>query len=259
MTPWITPKVHNRIVEIIDSVGKICLLDQEERILSEGESVNKLAYVRKGVTARTAGDPNAQSATAMAIATPGRLALGNLNFFTQRPAFGRYFALVPSEVVVADRDVVFDQIQSDSELVRIFAAQFELSSLSDRVAFISTALLDTELRLKTFTCSWAISFGELVDGPDGPWIRMPIPLTRKVRTDIIKTSMNSIDKILKEWMSHGNYYRQGDWVYVKPEVLDGIYNWMVRIDENAAPRTTGSLTELLHSIALTPVFGNSAT
>lgn len=249
--PWLTPTVHPRIIELLDQLGHVRFLQKDEKIFHARSPVDKIAYVRAGVTARTAGDPHAQSASAMAIATPGRLATGNLNFFTQRAAFGRYFAVVPAEIVICDRQDVYDVVIHDAELLRIFACQFEASALSDRIAFISMALHDAQSRLKTFSCAWAICFGEMVTDETGlEWIKMPVPLTRQVRASIIKVSSNCIDNILKQWMRAGLYLRKGDCVWIQPHLVEDIYQWMRRTDESVLSRLPSQLTHLIKTIPL---------
>ena len=228
--PWLTVALHPRLIDLIDRIGLASTYEADEYLLDPNEPVNKVAYVRRGVTGRSAGDPHGQKASAIAISTPGHIAYGNLNFFTERHAIGRYFALTPAEIVVCDRNLLYSLIFKDPELLELTVKQFECCMLSDRLAFASLALLNAENRLKAFGCTWAANYGERVEKADGEWIKMPAPMSRRVRTAIISVSGNWLDGKLQEWMKAGVWLREGDWVWVRADFLDPVYVWMLRAE-----------------------------
>lgn len=228
--PWLTMTLDPRLMALMDQIGIVKTFEADEYLLDPNEAVNKVAYVRRGVTGRSAGDPHGQKSLAIAISTPGRIAYGNLNFFTERHAIGRYFSLTPGEIVVCDRKLLYSLILKDPVLLELTVKQFECCMLSDRLAFASLALLNAEDRLKAFGCTWAANYGERVVKEDGDWIKMPAPMSRRVRTAIISVSGNWLDGKLQEWMKEGVWIRDGDWVWVRPAFLEPVYTWMLRAE-----------------------------
>ncbi len=226
--PWLTVSLHPKLTALMDQIGIVKTYGADEYLLEPDEPVNKFAYVRRGVTGRSAGDPHGQKSLAIAISTPGHIAYGNLNFFTERHAIGRYFSLTPAEVVVCERDLLYNLITKDPELLSLLVKQFECCTLSDRLGFISLALLSAEDRLKGFGCTWAANYGELIERDGIEWIRMPAPLSRRVRTAIVSVSDTWLDAKLQAWKKSRVWLREGDWVFVRPELLEPVYAWMLR-------------------------------
>ena len=89
----------------------------------------------------------------MAFSVPGRLACGNLNFFSHRPSIGSYVAVVPSVVVTVPQSLVMSMCRSDADFALLVASEFEKISLSDRLGFGLLAQLDNESRFLAFLLS----------------------------------------------------------------------------------------------------------
>lgn len=133
--PWIHPVLHPEIKSLIERWGVERTLAPKDPVLGASERVDQLVMVKSGITARCVSSPFAQSRLSVAIGLPGRLACGNLNFFTGRPCVGRYFALVPSVVVSVPQKLVMSLAKKNTEFLLLIAAQFELAALSDRLGF----------------------------------------------------------------------------------------------------------------------------
>ena len=89
--------MHPKLRSLIDRWGVVRELNAREPVLGEiTDKVDQLVLVRSGITARIFGSLYNQSSPAMAFSVPGRLACGNLNFFSHRPCIGSYVAVVPS-------------------------------------------------------------------------------------------------------------------------------------------------------------------
>ncbi len=228
--PWLHPRLHPRLVEIVLKLGIKRQLAVDEPIFRTGR-VDQFVLVTKGVTGRSIGNPSGQASTAIAYSTPNHIGAGNLNFMTGRPAIGRYFALTPAEIVYCPRDLLRSVIATDPDLVNLMNIQLELATLSDRLGFCCLSLLGAEDRIKSHLVTWSLNFGEMVRIGDVECIKMPSPLPRPAISQVSSTSMVWIDKHMKEWRDKRLWKRDGDWVYLKPELLDPVYKWMRKSEE----------------------------
>ena len=184
--PWIHPVLHPEIKSLIERWGVERTLAPKDPVLGASERVDQLVMVKSGITARCVSSPFAQSRLSVAIGLPGRLACGNLNFFTGRPCVGRYFALVPSVVVSVPQELVMSLAKKNTEFLLLIAAQFELAALSDRLGFAAETLLDIDERVLAFFMSWASVYGKLTEIDGETWVDMPLilrgrPLPREAR------------------------------------------------------------------------------
>ncbi len=246
--PWITPSLHPELRALVERLGTSRRLAAGENIFSPDTPVKDLVLVRRGVTARSVGDPDGQAAQAIAFATPGHIAAGNLNFFTQRPAFGHYFALTNCEIISCPSHLLRQIITQDLHLMNLAVQQFESCALSDRIGLGCLALLGVEMRIKTLAYIWAVNYARVITSPGEPmWLEMPVPLPRNVRCRVVSTSSVTMDKVLKEWKDAGVWIRQGDWVRLPVSHLMDIFLWLSKSSDPSSLPTARSLEELFLS------------
>lgn len=237
VVPWITHAVNIKLRELICRIGVSRSVAAGEDIIPEGAPVDKLVMVTKGVTGREVG----RVSQAIALSPPWHFACGNLNFFTEQPCIGKYYALVDSEVVAVPQQLLRKLLRKDPEMAWIFAVQAELCTLSDRLGFGALATLSVEERLKALFISWGRKYGRYeVDSKGRSWCRMPQTVQRKYLAAVVNTSRVSLDKTLHKWKTAGSYVVNGDDLGVSYELLRPTYSWIVRMEENARinrPRT----------------------
>ncbi|MGN1209677.1 MAG: hypothetical protein ACI4SV_05195 [Duodenibacillus sp.] len=114
--PWLAPPLACSVRDVIERWGVVRHLRAGDPVLGgQSDRVDKVVLVRSGITVRHFGSPYAQHQNAYAISLPGRLACGNLNFFTSLPCVGRYYALVPSTVVAVRQDLLRAMCRKDPE------------------------------------------------------------------------------------------------------------------------------------------------
>lgn len=224
--PWLTHWVDPKIAELIDHCGIEKELGAGEPIFSSNEKIASLVLLKSGVTARGLANPDAQSRRACALATPNRIAAGNLNFFSHRHAIGRYYTITPAKLVYCPRDLLLSVVRKDIDLFQLLVTQFELATLSDRLGFACMSLLDASDRLKVLNLIWAVNFGTFVTESGGQWIKMPVPMGRSVRAQVTGTSVFWVDQTLKKWRSAGLWRCEGDWAWIKTELIAGVYEWI---------------------------------
>lgn len=251
IVPWIHPPVHPKLQNLIVRIGRKIQLSRQDKLIFLDRSISHLALVTSGVTARNFGNPIVGTENAAAISPPGHIAFGNLNFFTERPAFGHYFALTKAEVVVCNKELLLPALKADPELFVLLVRHFECCALSDRIGFAFMAFAPVEERLKAFVISWAVHYAKL-SGRDGkPWLTMTVPLTRSNRCLLANASSVSTDTYLKRWKDNSVWIRNGDFVSCPTSFLEETYKWMRKSEEQSAYSYAPTLLELfqhLHEI-----------
>lgn len=227
--PWITHRLDPAFLSLVLRLGLRRNVRAGDLLFEHSQKIDELLVVTRGITARSMGNLDGQ---AIGLATPGRIAAGNLNFFSGRHAIGRYFAITDCELRVCPRSLLLPVLESDPELLKICAVQFECCALSDRLSFACLSLLEARDRLKAFLATWAVNYGELlVDNAGNRWIRMPIPTTIQTQSQIVNTSLNWVDRILHGWRKSGLWRRDREWVCVSPILLEETYHWMRSLEE----------------------------
>lgn len=173
-----------------------------------------------------------QFTNAIAISTPGHFACGNLNFFSSHPCIGRYYALVPSEIISVPQSLMKSLMRADPELAQLISIQLELCTLSDRMAFGADTALPADMRLKVFFIAWFRNYGRFVapEGGEG-WCVMPISVQRKYLAAIIAASRVWLDKTFKDWKNRDLYRTDGSFVLMRPSLLEPGYRWLVEMEE----------------------------
>lgn len=245
VVPFITHAVHPKVVELMLRLGIERHLRAGELIYRTGEPVEHLVLVKKGITAREVG----QGSNVIAIATPGHFACGNLNFFSSLACIGRYFALVDSEILFVPQRLMRQMLKTEPDLGHIFSVQLELCTLSDRMAFGAYALSAVSERLKVFFIAWYRNYGRLLQqGAGGSWCVMPLPVQRKYLASVINSSRVWLDKTFKDWSDRGLYALQGDYVLMRPVLLESAYRWMIGMEEAAKNARPDSYTQWLNDI-----------
>lgn len=243
IVPFITHAVHPQIAGLIERLGVRRQLAPEELIFKPGEPVEQLILVKKGITAREVG----QITNALAISPPGHFACGNLNFFTSHPCIGRYYAIVTSEIISVPQELVRRIIWSDPALARIMAIQLELCTLSDRMAFGSYAAISVDLRLKAFFIAWYRNYGQYFPEAGGEgWCVMPVSVQRKYLAAVINSSRVWLDKTFKDWKEKALYRVDGNFLLMRPSLLEPAYKWIVQMEEasvNPRPQRFGKWLE----------------
>lgn len=226
--PTIAHALHPKLQNLFLRIGTMRDLDAGQFIVHNDEPVDTLALVLSGITAREVGRGENN---AMAIAIAGRLACGNLNFFTAHPCIGSYFALVPSRVVHVRRDLLRAVLEKDFELLWLLCMNAELCTLSDRLSFASMTMLGVESRLKLFFMAWAANYSNLEHSTDGDWLVMPPSIQRRYLQRVVNTSRCTLDAVLKKWKSKGMMVRCGQMLRVRSELFAECFEWLSHMEE----------------------------
>ncbi len=245
--PWMPPPLHPRIRSLIERWGIEKELSPNDPVLETvNAKVDKLVLVKSGITARCFGSVYALNRPAVAFSVPGRLACGNLNFFSHRPCIGSYYALVPSVVVSIPQSLLFKLVEQDPEMLMICATEFELINLSDRLGFGVHTRLSVDDRLLAFFLSWTVAFGreEIIDGES--WVRFPTPLRGAALQSVVNCSPAALERAVGALKQAGHYIVENDTALIRLSVLMPLHKWMRNIEEKDSDLPRDKLSHIMH-------------
>ena len=244
--PWLAPPLHSKLRSLIERWGVETELAPHDPVLgSKQDKVDKLVLVKSGVTARCFGSVYGVQRPAVAFSIAGRLACGNLNFFSHRPCIGSYFALVPSVVVSIPQSLLFSICEKDPAMMLTAAKEFELINLSDRLGFGIHSSLGVDDRLLAYFITWVVAYGreEEIDGEI--WIRMPAPLRGEALQYIVNCSSAALERAIGKLKSAGMLVSQADSALVKLECLLPVHRWIRNIEERSSDLHRDPLRKIL--------------
>lgn len=232
--PWIAPRVSAKIIEKVRELGVERKLTTGELLFEIGARVDKLCINLKGFSARSLVNPAGFEAQGIGIAPPFHIAAGNLNFFTQRPCSGCYYALCPSQILECSSQRLREAAQEDSALMFELARHFEMCAISDRMVFACRALINSEYRLQAFLCSWAANFG-LLDENRCKEMRIEtvsLPGSALIGK-IMAINPLVVERNFEKWESLGLLEISNDKALIVPSLIDPIYQWITLKDKES--------------------------
>lgn len=245
--PWITPRVIDELIDIVEALGAKRFLGKGELLFPQGGRVDKFCIILEGFGARSLVNPSGFEAQGIGIAPPMHIASGNLNFFTDRPCSGCYFALCDTLLVECSTEVLRQRAFEQPELLAYLVEQFEMCVLSDRFVFACRALVETEDRIRAFLCSWAANFGTLDENSHEPLIQtVPLPPVALIGK-ILAINPHLLENILEQWEEEEVLKRSESFDVLSLKGLEGIYSWIIRKgQEDGAVSYPSTMIELLN-------------
>mgnify|MGYP005958561863 CR=1 FL=1 len=244
--PWITPVVHPAIMKLFVHLGvKVSFEANEQILFGKDNQVDHIAILTRGLTGRYFGSTSALPRRSMAISVPGRFACGNLNFFSHRPCIGRYYAIVPSELLVIKQSLLKGMCLRDPHLLNVISSQFELNNLSDRLGFGAQSMLSVKERALMFYLSWSAMFGKLVEADGTMWVDVPLPLRGEILADVVLCSPTALELALREIKQSRALVVQGDKARISLDALRPLYTWVCQSEEKGINGERASLEDIL--------------
>lgn len=248
--PWIAPPLHPQLVSLIERWGVQKHIDAHEPVLGHmTDRVDQLVLVKSGLTVRHFGSPFVKSRANHAISVPGRLACGNLNFFSHRACVGRYYAIVPSTVISVPQSLIYSLCMKDAQLLMTVAREFEMIALTDRMGFGAQTMLSIDERLLTYFLSWSVVYGTLQKIDDVDWVCFPMPLRGPALQNLVVCSSAALERALTALKSKGLFVTEGDTARIQLECLKPIHKWLRNMEEQAAEVPRDKLTRILSTSA----------
>ncbi|MCI5850576.1 MAG: Crp/Fnr family transcriptional regulator [Sutterellaceae bacterium] len=224
--PYISHPVHDRIVRAIREHGTEDSFPKGAYITPPDAPIDRIVLVLSGLVARQAGSETGP----IGLAPVGRFACGHLNFFTRHPAIGSYYALVPARVASLSQKRFRRLLEEDPELMRTFALQCELCTLSDRYGLATLSLLRVRERICAFLIAWARTFGRIAktSTADTGWFILPrLPVDIACR--VVNSTPEYADRVLGPWTKEGLALQHGTEFAVHSSVLLPTFAWLTRM------------------------------
>lgn len=243
--PYIPHPVDEAVARVILEEGTVTELSAGDWVVPPNRPIQTLVLVLSGLVARQAGS----LAGPIGLSPAGRFACGHLNIFTHHPAIGSYSALTPCRVASVPQDAFRSKLARDPALLRLFAAQCELFTLSDRLGLGTVTLLQVRARVCAFLIAWARSFGRLArTSPSDPgWFVVPAPPAGCV-CRIVHSTPEYVADVTEEWRKRGLAASNGaEWAVHTP-VLRETFEWLTRARGPAELPLPGLFEETAASI-----------
>lgn len=241
--PWISPRVTDELIEIIESLGARRRIEQGNSLFPPSERLEKFSVILDGFAVRSLANPDGSGPRDISILPPMHIASGNLNFFTDRPLVSCCSALCDTTLVECDKEALRQLAFQQSELLSYLLEQFELCFLSDCLGMACRALIGTEDCIKAFLCSWAVNFGTFYRDGGHYLIRMvPLPHESLI-AKLLEINSQQVKTILKRWEEQEVLYRSEETDVLSLESLEDIYSWIIK--ENGEGGAVGENQTLL--------------
>lgn len=240
--PFVTHALHPELAALVRRIGVRRRYRAGSAFVQKGSPVSDLALLENGVSARTLGS----AGRAIAISLPGRIAFGNLNFFSGQPCFGSYYAVTECELTLVPQELMRRILEQDPGLSWLLCTQFELARQSDRLSLAMLPQLQTSERLKAFFLSWCATLGHFETDPGGArWISAPSPVARREICRVVNASEVSVNLELAAWRRSRDLESARRSIRVKPSLFEPVWDWILRAEEPGAVSRSRTLEEAL--------------
>lgn len=227
--PWITPSLPQEFVEVFRRNGVSKIYKKDAILIDENHEMDYFLYIKHGVISQAVVNFNLNKPLAMNIFTDGRM-MGYLNFFTKLNSPRRITCLKKSEILIITFDEMNSIIDSDFKLYKSFVAYCELCGRSELNGMIGLFTSSAEDRLRVLYTSILCSAGyDFKRCDERDWVKLPFSLRRDDIIKIIYTSKLTLDRILAQWTKDGLTRREGKDIFVRPQNLKSIRDWMEHI------------------------------
>ena len=219
--PAIANECPAEIVQLIETIGTETYVEAGNPI--ETSQGNDIILVKQGIAGRVIYSDHG---SIMTIALPRRLGSGDINFFTEQPTFEKCFAVVPTRIIRTSKKILEPFLKTEPELLVLFACNNEQVSLSQRLSFLSLAILPVEERIKMFFLSWSVNYARFIKSEDEGWLTMPFVIQRKYLNMVTKSSKSSLDYVLSEWKRNRLLITDKHRLSIRPSLLKSSFEWL---------------------------------
>jgi len=225
--PAIPNELPSQILRLIEAIGTEFNVEAGESI--EKDQNHEIVLIRQGIVGRVV---YSNLGSLMTIALPKRLSSGDINFFTEQPTFEKCFAIVPTKIICTSKKMLEPFLKTDPKLLVLFASNTEHVSLSQRLSFLTLALLPVEERIKMFFLSWSANYAYFDKTDNEGWLRMPFVIQRKYLKIVTKSSKTSLDCVLSDWKSKGVLLTEKHMLSLRPSLLKPSFDWLNKEQPN---------------------------
>ncbi|MFX4262380.1 Crp/Fnr family transcriptional regulator [Pelotomaculum propionicicum] len=212
--PWIEPPAHYKWGELIKKRGKPAFYKKGSVVISEGDTLNCMYYVNKGMATYTIGYESGSS-RAVSLLLPGRI-FGAGPIFLQEPICLSVLTLDDSEIYSLSMDEVTRAIYEDPNLsidlirnltykIKIILSGFTVVSFmspGERLLSFFSSLLKEQNVTKSYD-----------------WYALSLNLTQEQIGEMIGVNRVTVCRIINHWKKKGIYKKVGNRAYIHSDLL----------------------------------------
>lgn len=220
--PFISLKLQEELIDVIQRCGKEKEFDRNETIVSDDARMNSFILVKEGIAGEAFVNYEINKSVFMGLVPAGCIA-GYLNFLTRENSNDAVFALRKTRVIIASHDSVRAHIGKDFDLYDRFVQHCAkcVESCFEALSIVST--LPIETRLVALLGSLIIAEkGRL---PDDEWVSLPTTITRSEFAQVINATLLSIDLIFGQWKKDSLYSYKNKRYNFRRDLFDIFSNW----------------------------------
>ncbi|PHI28569.1 Crp/Fnr family transcriptional regulator [Budvicia aquatica] len=210
ITPYIAAAVDDELRKIIVDNGKKVTLNKREFFLKQG-TINSFVYVHSGLLGRIRDTPLEFKQTHLEIIPAGRVA-NFLNFFSPGKARISIQALRNSEIYLTPYKTVYAIMENDRRIAHEFEQMYGANMETALRSCYCNFIFSCESRLISLFRAMIRNYGIMPDG--NGWMLLPYKLTREEYSQIIFSSLLTLDNILLQWKKEGVYKKAKEGSYI---------------------------------------------
>jgi hypothetical protein len=207
------PPIDEPLCEIFRSHGKKVNLAKKEFILRKG-TIKSFVFVESGLVGRIREMPLLSKQIHLEIAPPKRVA-NFMNFFSAGKANISIMALRKSEIYITPFEVIYGIMKNSYEFCKQFEQLYGSNMETALKSSYSNFVLPCELRLLNLFKALARQSKAHPDA--NGWIPLPYKLTREEYSQIIFSSLLTVDNTLLHWKKEHLYQKnkQGSFIHAR--------------------------------------------
>lgn len=210
ITPYIAAAVDDKLRDIIISNGKKVTLKKREFFLKQS-TTHRFVYVESGLLGRIRDTPLEFKQTHLEIIPPGRVA-NFLNFFSPGKARISIQALRNSEIYLTHYQAIYNAMENDREIARGFEQMYGANMETALRSCYCNFIFSCEFRLISLFKAMIRNCNVTAD--QNGWMLLPYKLTREEYSQIIFSSLLTVDNILLQWKKEGLYKKSKEGSYI---------------------------------------------
>ncbi|MDR2870250.1 MAG: hypothetical protein LBV04_07360 [Deferribacteraceae bacterium] len=217
--PFLGPTIPDDLRIAFNHFGKQCFAPKKSMLFPLYEK--NVIYVKSGMVGGYLINNNLSKPNNMRLITPMRV-YGGQFFLDDRYLANKLFAITDTEYVMISVDklkyLIDDNLKYYKKCVLLFCA-YETRDV-ERYYILLTSKAEHRLRLLMYSLALSTPQEAKLAG----WYLLPEGITREYYSNIIYTTVNTIDTIFQKWKEEGMYKRNDKKSYIHEKLIENIYH-----------------------------------
>jgi hypothetical protein len=216
--PFLGPTIPDDLRKAMNHFGKLCFAPKKSMLFPLYEK--NVIYVRSGLVGGYLINNNLSKPNSMRLIPPMRV-YGGQFFLDDRYLANKLFALTDTEYVMISVDklksLIDDNLKYYKKCVQLFCA-YETRDV-ERYYILLTSKAEHRLKLLMYSLALSTKQKTKRDG----WYQLPAGITREYYSNIIYTTVNTVDTIFQQWKEEGLYKRENKNSYIHEQLIENVY------------------------------------